>query len=542
MSSILQKFLEWEKAIPDELFLRQPFNGKWKTYTYRQAGDEIRRIATGLKGLPPRSHVSILSKNCAHWIMADLAIMMCGHVSVPVYATLTASSIKQILAHGEVKAIFVGKLDNYSEQREGIPDGILKIGIGDYGISEEIQWEQWLNNTPLPVVYAWKPDEIFTIMYTSGTTGKFKGVMHSMGGFDVIATTGTREFGFRERPSLFSFLPLGHAAERMAIETIGIYLGATFSFPESLATFNDDLAATQPHHFVAVPRLWAKIREGVIQKIPQGKLDILLRIPLVGTIIKSKIKRKLGLSRATQIFSGAAPLSIELLRWFHRLDIEIFQGYGLTENCVSHLNRKGLNKIGTVGVTASCFETTIAAGGEIRVKGAGNMVGYYKEPELTKEAFDDERFLRTGDIGEIDKEGFLTITGRIKDQFKTDKGKYVYPAPIEMLFTGSSSVDQVCVVGMGIPQPIALIVLSQSGRVKSKQQLRDEFSALLQSINDGLDPHERLKKAVVMKSDWSIDNGLLTPTLKTKRNEIEKLKMPLYPGWYEMDDIVVWEG
>ncbi|MGC3945023.1 MAG: AMP-binding protein [Chryseolinea sp.] len=542
MSNILQKFLEWEKSIPDESFLRQPFQGKWKSYSYRKAGDEIRRIATGLKGLPARSHVALLSKNCAQWVMADLAIMMCGHVSVPIYATLTATSIRQILTHGDVKAIIVGKLDNYIEQRDGIPEGVLKIGIGEYGIAEEIQWEQWLNNVPLTTLYAWKPDEVFTMMYTSGTTGKYKGVMHTMAGFDLIANTGINEVGFRPRPSLFSFLPLGHAAERMGIETIGIYLGAQFSFPESLATFNDDLVKTQPHHFVAVPRLWSKIREGVQQKMPQHKLDVLLRIPLISSLVKSKIKKKLGLSRATQIFSGAAPLSEELLIWFKRLGIEIFQGYGLTENCVSHLSKKGANKIGAVGVTASCFETKIAPDGEIRVKGKGNMVGYYKEPELTKLAFDEDGFLRTGDIGEIDKDGYLTITGRLKDQFKTDKGKYVSPAPIEMLFTGSVAVDQVCVVGMGIPQPIALIVLSQSGRAKSKEQVTEEFRTLLHTVNGGLDSHEKLKKAVVMKSDWSIENGLLTPTLKIKRNEIEKLKLPHYPKWYESEDIVVWES
>jgi len=177
----------------------------------------------------------------------------------------------------------------------------------------------------------------------------------------------------------------------------------------------------------------------------------------------------------------------------------------------------------------------------VRVKSAGNMKGYYKEPELTAAAFDDEHYLRTGDIGEIDSSGCLSITGRIKDQFKTDKGKYISPAPVEMQFTGYADVDQVCVVGMGIPQPIALVVLSVSGRARSPQQVEQGLTNLMTEINTRLESYERLTKAVVMKSDWTIENGLLTPTLKIKRNEIERLKLPQYPEWYRTPGTVVWE-
>lgn len=542
MSNTLEKFLEWESRIPDVLFLRQPFNGEWKYCTYRQAGDEIRRIATGLKSLPPRSHVALMSRNSMHWIMADLAIMMCGHVSVPLYATLTASSINQILLHADARAIIIGKVDNYDEQKSGIPHGVLKIGINAYGIHEEIQWEHWLNNSPLTEYYKWNRGEVFTLMYTSGTTGKFKGVMHTIGSFDLLAKTAIQDLGFQERPSLFSFLPMGHAAERMGIETIGIYLGAQFSFPESLDTFSANLRDTQPHLFFAVPRLWTKIREGILEKMSQRKLNFLLSLPVIGFLVRKKIKKELGLSRAREIFSGAAPMSVEMLNWFSRIGIEILQGYGMTENCCSHIGRTRRNRIGSVGVQISCFETKIAADGEVRVRSPSNMLGYYKEPKLTAAAFDEHDYLRTGDIGEIDADGFLTITGRIKDQFKTDKGKYVSPAPIEMLFTKSSDVEQVCVVGMGIPQPIALVVLSATGRSRNKQQLIDGLTSLLAGINSsGIESYEKLVKVVIMKSDWTIEKGLVTPTLKLKRNEIEKLKLPRYLEWYSMPGLVIWE-
>lgn len=189
----------------------------------------------------------------------------------------------------------------------------------------------------------------------------------------------------------------------------------------------------------------------------------------------------------------------------------------------------------------SCFETRIAADGEVRIKSKGNMVGYYNEPELTAAAFDEDHYLRTGDIGEVDAQGVLTITGRLKDQFKTDKGKYISPAPIELMFTANSDLDQVCVVGMGIPQPIALAVLSPTGKIKSKDDLIKGITQTLTTVNGSLESYERIAKVVVMKTEWSIENGFLTPTLKIKRNEIEKLKVPRYPEWYAMPGAVVWE-
>ncbi|HEU5292992.1 MAG TPA: AMP-binding protein, partial [Cyclobacteriaceae bacterium] len=180
-SSPIEQFLTWEKEIPQQLFLRQPINGQWKTWTYQQAGDEIRRITSGIHSLnlPKNSNIALLSKNCAHWVMADLAIMMAGYVSVPIYPTLTAPSIQQILEHSEAKAIIIGKLDNFESQKSGIPDNIIRIGVSLYGISVTHQWENWVNKfNPSEITHNWTADDLLTIMYTSGTTGKPKGVMH----------------------------------------------------------------------------------------------------------------------------------------------------------------------------------------------------------------------------------------------------------------------------------------------------------------------------------------------------------------------------
>ncbi len=542
MDNPLDKFFHWEKTTPDNLFLRQPFHGKWKTYTYSQGGDEIRRIAQGLTelGLPPKSHIALLSKNCAHWIMADLAIMMTGHISIPLYATLGAASIRQILEHSEAKVIILGKLDDYEEQKAGIPSGIIKVGIEAYGMKENLSWEKWLTKTPLTNYYSWQPTDIFTIIYTSGTTGKAKGVMHEMNAVDATVKAAFIDLGFDQHPAMFSFLPLSHIAERIGIEMVGLYTGAQFSFSESLNSFAENLMDTQPHVFFAVPRLWAKFREKILEKLPQKKLNTLLSLPLIGYLVKKKIRKNLGLSRATHIFSGAAPISVEMLEWFQKLDVVILQAYGMTEDFVfGHFNRNDDNNHGTVGRPLTGLKVKISSEGEIRLKSAGNMRGYYKEPELTAAAFDEEHYLRTGDLGEVDQRGVLKITGRLKDQFKTDKGKYISPAPMELQLLKNTDVEQVCVVGMGIPQPIALIVASVSGKAKSKEELYKSLSHSLEEINPTLESYEKIEKAVLLKDDWTIENGLLTPTLKVKRNEVEKIHLPKYPHWYKQEGVVI---
>ena len=312
-SSTLEKFLYWEKENSNRPFLRQPFAGQWKTWTYGQAGEEARKIAAGIKALnfPEKSNIALLSKNCAHWIIADLAIMMTGHISVPLYATLTAPSIRQILEHSESKAIVIGKLDEYASQQQGIPSSVTRIGIEAYNIKESQSWEKMLQSQkPITQTYHWSKDDLMTIMYTSGTTGMPKGVMHTAGNFDWVVSAAINELGLPLHPRLFSYLPISHIAERMGIEMYGIYSGGEFSFAETLETFPKNLFETQPNTFFAVPRIWAKFREKILEKMPQKKLSRLLSIPIINSIVKKSIRKKLGLGQATHIYSGAAPISL----------------------------------------------------------------------------------------------------------------------------------------------------------------------------------------------------------------------------------------
>lgn len=546
--SIVTMFQKWERETPQSIFFRQPMGGTWKTWTYQQAGDEIRKIASGLQALnlPARSNIAIVSKNCAHWIMADLAIFMAGHVSVPLYANSSAASIKQILEHSESKVIFVGKLDDYENQKKGIPDNVQKISVGLFGIKDGLLWEDIVaKQKPLTTIAERGDEELLTIMYTSGTTGVPKGVMFHSKAFDHTTKILVKYLHawetLPEHPQLFSYLPLCHIAERNLTEMLACYSGATISFVESLETFGRDLASVQPDLFFGVPRIWAKFQEKILEKMPQKKLDTLLKIPILSSIVKKKIKKSLGLTNAGLKGTAAAPIPVSLLQWFDKLGIRLREIYGMTENCaLSHSNQKDI-RFGTVGLPMETVEVKLSEDHEILTRHIALMMGYYKEPEMTAQVMTADGFLRTGDQGRIDKEGFLTITGRVKDLFKTDKGKYISPAPIEMKLMKNSDLEQVCVVGMSIPQPIALVLLSAAGKAKSKEELVKSLSASVAEVNPTVEHYEELKKVVIMKDEWTINNGLMTPTMKVKRNEVEKLKVPNYPKWYSMEGTVVWE-
>ena len=543
-NSLLDAFLYWEKETPNRVFLRQPLDNKVVNYTFIEAGEEARKVAAKIKSykLPERSHIALLSKNCAHWIMSDLAIMMANCVSIPIYPTLNAASVNQILTHSDSKVIIIGKLDDYESQKSGVPD-IHKISISLYDENEGEFWEDIIKTeSPIASMPNFNSEDLHTIIYTSGTTGTPKGVMHTVG--NLIESTSIIDsiMNLPKQARLFSYLPLAHVAERVGIAAHGFIIGAEFSFTQSLETFASDLEKCQPHLFFAVPRIWAKFQEKILESLPQKKLNILLSIPFVNRLIINKLKQKLGLKNAQFIVSGAAPLSPNLIHWFKKIDITIFQVYGMTEDCImSHCTRPGLNKIGTVGKVVQGVKSKFSEEGEILIKNKCLMKGYYKSPEITASVFDSEGYLKTGDIGEYDHDGYLTITGRVKDQFKTDKGKYISPSPIELQLSKNTDVEQICIVGTGIPQPIALITLSELGQAKSKDSLSNSLIETVNQINPNLEKHERIEKIIIMKEDWTVDNGLTTPTLKLKRNAIEKIHKPFYNEWFKMNDKVIFE-
>jgi len=323
---------------------------------------------------------------------------------------------------------------------------------------------------------------------------------------------------------------------------ISLYIGGQVSFAESLQKFSQNLAEAKPTVFLGIHRIWTKFQQGVLVKIPQKKLDLLLRIPILSGFIKRKIKKSLGLSEASNILTGAAPTPPALIKWFDRIGIKIQEAYAMTENCCySHVTLKNKIKIGFVGQPLPQCEVRLGEKNEIEIKHKALMTGYYKENDMTKEALTTDGFLKTGDEGYIDEEGFLKITGRIKDLFKTAKGKYVAPSPIEMKFAGNSDLEQVCVVGSGVPQPIALITLSEKGKKRKKDEINEGLKNTLQLVNTDLDAHEKVYKILILQEEWTIENHLLTPSFKIKRNEIEKKYAAFYQEWYDNKNVVTWQ-
>jgi long-chain acyl-CoA synthetase len=538
--TLIDKFCAFEASQPDQLFLSEPVNGTYKNFTWAQAGQQVRKMAAALNamGLGKDDKVAILSKNCAHWIMADLAISFAGCVSVPMYPNMTADSIQQILEHSEAKAVFFGKLDGADQMRKGVPEHLMVIGFPFYLEKNTQNWDDLIaNQKPVEGNPVKDSKALATIIYTSGTTGQPKGVMHNFHAIGFAVDRFLNHIPQIKKETFFSYLPLCHVAEKMLVKCGAIFTGSTIYFVENLDTFNANLVHTQPTVFLAVPRIWEKMQEGVLSKMPQKKLSTLLSIPIVSSLIKKAIKKKLGLSKARFIFTGASPISVSLQEWFAKLDIIILEAYGMTENsALSHANRVGHHKFGTVGQTYENVEVRLSAENEVQVKSEASMLGYFKEPRLTAESFEDG-FLKTGDEGSIDENGYLTITGRIKDQFKTSKGKYIMPAPIETKLLEHPLISQACVVGSGMTSAFVLCTLTPTDQ--ASESLGSDLSDYLDQVNSKLDHHERLSKMVICKEEWSIPNGLLTPTLKIKRKSIESYYGNNYDEWLKEEKKVI---
>ncbi|MFC2126533.1 AMP-binding protein [Bacteroidota bacterium] len=542
--SPLESMYQWESEIPDQVYLREPIQGKYHEITWAETARQTRKMAAYLKSLdlPSNSKISILSKNCSHWFISDLAIMMSGHITIPLYPNLTSDNLKLILEHSETVVAFVGKLDNYDELKSGIPEGITCISYPYYPREQHLQWDKVTEDIdPIEENVIRDPDDTATIMYTSGTTGIPKGVMHRFYNYSYAIYHAMKEENFQQGERFISYLPLCHIAERMLVQIGSLHVGGTVSFAESIDTFAKNLQESTMTVFLAVPRIWEKFQQGILTKLPQKKLNLLLSIPIISGIIKGKIKKTLGLTGAKHIYTGAAAAAPSLLEFFAKLGIHIQEAYAMTENtCYSHVNRRNDIQIGSVGQAFPNCDVRISEDGEIQVKHEALMTGYYKEPKLTKETFTADGYLRTGDEGIVDENGFLRITGRLKDLFKTSKGKYIAPVPIEMMIMESEDIDQVCIVGVGLPQPMVLCILSELGLKKSAEEMDTDLGSLVSSINSQLDLHEEIAKMVVLKEEWTPENEILTPTLKVKRKEIDKRYSENYEKWYGEEGTVVW--
>jgi long-chain acyl-CoA synthetase len=572
---------------PREKSLSTKYNGNWESLSTQQYIDQANAISRGLLklGVKPNDKIALISSNNrTEWNVMDIGILQLGAQNVPIYPTISEEEYEYVLNHSESVYCFVsdpevlGKVNAIKQNTnlkevysfDEIPGcknwkEILKSGE-DKSNQDEV--ERLKDQV--------KPNDLATLIYTSGTTGKPKGVMLSHNNIvsNVLGSAPRVPFEIGTYTSL-SFLPVCHIFERMILYLYQYY-SVSIHFAESIEKISDNLKEVKPHVISAVPRLLEKVYDkiiakgstvgGVKQKLFFWAVELGLqyepygangwwyetKLGLARKIIFSKWKEGLG-GNIELIVSGSAALQPRLARVFAAAEIPVMEGYGLTETspviAVNDQRNKGF-KIGTVGKVLDKVEVKIAEDGEILSKGPNLMLGYYKDEEKTREAIDEDGWFHTGDIGEIDSEGFLKITDRKKEMFKTSGGKYVAPQVIENVMKQSRFIEQIMVVGEGEKMPAAFIqpnfefvtewanrknidIGTTNEEIVASKEVRERIQEEVDLYNEKFGHWEKVKKFELTPDVWSIEGEHLTPTMKLKRRNIKALYEDLYNSLYE---------
>jgi long-chain acyl-CoA synthetase len=568
----------------------------WEVLTWAEYGTEVSRLAAGLVhlGLEPGDRVAILCSNRREWHLVDMAVLSVGGATVPVYPTSSSSQVAYVLTDAGCRIAVVEDNEQLAKVllRRDELDGVEKVVVVDgvEGLDHAFVLDlehlaavgdDVLDESPTVVQdrrAALRPDDLATIVYTSGTTGHPKGVtlLHRNLAQNLRNITAIVSIGPDDR--FLSFLPLSHIAERTVSHFGQVVSGGETWFAESLASVPVDIQACRPTIFFAVPRVWEKFREGIREKVesspaPRRELaerylalaardagvtgagDPLglperLQLKALDAIAGKAIRSGLGLDKVWFLVSGAAPVHPDLLRWFQGLGLPIAEVYGQTEDCgVTTLNPPGAIRIGTVGPPVPGVELQIAEDGEVLVRGGHVTPGYHRNPEATAELLDTEGWMRTGDLGELDTEGYLRITGRKKDLIINAAGKNISPQEIETRLRFEPLISQAVVIGDGRAYLTALLTLDvdavhewaiRHGRVfpdvesmTGDPALRDEVEASVDRVNAEHARVEGIKRWTLLPRDLSIATGELTPTLKVKRQVVAEQHKDLIEEMYQ---------
>jgi long-chain acyl-CoA synthetase len=552
---------------PNDDCLAGKENGAWKKYSTKEYLELANSFSRGLisLGIQPGDKVALISNNRPEWNIADIGILQVGAIGVPVYPTISENDYKFIFNDAEVKLCVVSDKELYDKVasvKHEIPS--LREIYTFNTIPGHPHWTEIVKagaNTPQDEVETRKAnvkeEDLATLIYTSGTTGLPKGVMLSHKNIVSNAKACINRLPCDETSIALSFLPICHVYERMLLYLYQLR-GVSIYFAESLETIKDNIVEVRPHVFTAVPRLLEKVYDGIVtkgteaggikaaifrwalkltEKYEYGKAPNFSR-RIADKLVYSKIRAKLG-GRILAVASGSAALQPRLARFFNAIGIPTFEGYGLTETSPVVSVNAALTgvKFGSVGKVLDGVSVKIAEDGEILTKGPNLMMGYYKRPDLTSEVIDNEGWFHTGDIGELDGEGYLRITDRKKEIFKTSGGKYVAPQPIENKLKESRFIEQAMVIGENQKFPAAFIVPSfafvrEWAKIKginlpeaNSELIKNEeviarIGQEIEECNASLGQWEKLKKFELLSAEWGVPTGELTPTLKLKRKVI----------------------
>lgn len=547
-NSICRVLLKNEKQTPKQIYLKQPRDGLWIDFTWEDVLLRARKVASFLQqqGLKKGSHVSIISKNCAEWFITDFGISLAGMVSVPLFANQQEDSIHYVLQHATVQMVFVGKLDDHLHVRSFIPKTYKTVSF-DYhqDMETDFRWSDVMLVDPLQHIEEPAADDIYTIIYSSGTSGAPKGAVYThqtIANYLTLFPKDLRRIRELDFYRFISYLPLTHVYERTAIQLASLTIPCDVSFVESLDKFGENLRVIKPNLFAGVPRIWGVFQQKIEQKLPEKKLNFLLKIPFVSHLIKKKILRGLGLDECTNSFSGASHLPLSIMKFFDNLGVMIQEGYGQTENLAyATLALLDERKPGFVGTARLNVELKLGENNELLIKSPCLMTGYHKDKAATEKALTADGWLHTGDLAEMDEQGRVKITGRISEVFKNQTGEFVSPAPIEKRFASYGLVEQLCLVGQGLPTNVLLVVLNEKAALKKKPETKKLLQESLHQTNSNLSKFEKISHVIVVKDQWTPENGIMTPTLKIKRKLVAEHYAELINQSQEDRQTIIWE-
>ncbi len=513
----------WAEQCPDRVWLKDLSAEGSTEWTWAEADREISAVASILEQqFGHGENMVILSRNRAHWVLADLAIISSGNITVSMFTTLPESTADYILGFTEAKVMFVGETSNWEAVRRVLPRDITLVTLPGVELEEEhLKWDDLVaaaqGQRPQ---YAAQPDDVISLVFTSGTTGVPKGVIQTHESNLIPINRFITEFGIRENPRYFSYLPLSHIAERQIVEFSSIVACGEVSFNESLETLLRDLPRTRPHMFFGPPRVWEQFQQAIVAKFG-GHEAVEQALAADREGISKLVLETMGLSEVEYCLTAAAPTPPALIHWFEAMGLTLMEGFGQTEAMGLILNSNAQRKIGSIGKPIGEVEFRLTEEGELAVKAAGCTPGYYKMPEKTAELIIDG-WLHTGDKARVDEDGFIYITGRVKDYFKTIQGKFVAPPPIEGEFARNPHAEQQCLLGRGYSKTVMVTVLTSEAQARERAEVEAALHETVAAINKAIEKHARIGALIISHDPWSIDNEILTPTMKIRRDKVEE--------------------